>query len=381
VKTKPLFVLSSLAGGGAERVAVNLMRKLDRSRFSPSLAVFEKKGPYFADLPDDVVVYDLRKKSKLDWPRAILRLAHILRDQRHDVIVSFDWHANVVSLAAAGLARTGTKVVAAVRIHESAAIERKPELQGLRGIVRRLVVRLAFRHAACVMANSKEAEEDLAANFRIPRERLRTLHNPLDIAHIEAMANKPIDEHWFPTTKPLVLAMGRLAPQKGFSCLLRAFAQVREEVPCTLAILGEGPEEGMLQTLARELELGEELVLPGFQENPYKFMRRADVFALSSLYEGFPNVVLEAMACGASVVATRCPSGPEEIIDHGENGLLVEVDDESELAEAILSVLRDPSLCAKLQANAKARAQQFSVDRIVPQFEDLLQTLAPLALD
>ncbi len=136
-----------------------------------------------------------------------------------------------------------------------------------------------------------------------------------------------------------MLAVGKLTPQKDYDTLLRAFARVREKHPVRLVILGEGQEEGRLRSLAAELGIAEQVQLPGHVDNPYAYMRQASMFVLSSAWEGCPNVLLEALACGSPVVSTDCPSGPKEILANGKYGKLVPVRDEAALASAMEAVL------------------------------------------
>jgi glycosyltransferase involved in cell wall biosynthesis len=155
-----------------------------------------------------------------------------------------------------------------------------------------------------------------------------------------ALAAEPVDHPWFASGEPpVVLGVGRLTKQKDFATLLRAFAELRACRPARLAILGEGEERPALESLVRELDLVPEVWLPGYQRNPFKFMARAGVFVLSSAWEGSPGVLVQALACGAPVVATDCPSGPREVLGGGDAGRLVPVGDASALAAAVAAML------------------------------------------
>jgi glycosyltransferase involved in cell wall biosynthesis len=371
--TRVLFVIPSLQGGGAERVVVTLLKNLDRQRVAPSLAVFARTGPYSADLPQDIIVHDLRRQKRTGYPRALMRLVRLIRTDPPDVLFSLMWHANILTLVARVLSRTNAKLVLGVR-NQTSLLNQFANFTFLRNAT----VRTLYPRADVLLANSVGALEDLAGNFSLRRDKLRVIYNPIDVKRIRDLTTEPISQPWLDPDRQLVLAVGRLAKQKGFEYLIRAFAEVRKHLPCTLAILGDGPERGDLQNVARSLGLGSDFILPGFQKNPYKFMKKAAAFVLSSLWEGFPNVILEAMACGVPVVATRCPSGPEEIIEHADSGLLAEVSNEADLAEKILAVLRDRDLSAKLRAGALARAEDFDVGKIVPQFEQLFLEAAQL---
>ena len=160
---------------------------------------------------------------------------------------------------------------------------------------------------------------------------------------------------------------------KGYPCLIRAYHLISKKITSDLVILGIGEEEERLRVLTRELGIEERVEFLGFQENPYKFMKNASLFVLSSLWESFALVIVEAMACGVPVISTDCPSGPGEIITPGENGMLVSPADEKALAEAMLKLLEDESLRRKFSCEGKKRAEDFRIEKILPQYEILLK--------
>ncbi|MEX2015531.1 MAG: glycosyltransferase [Candidatus Hydrogenedentales bacterium] len=368
-----IFVLHALAGGGAERVAVQLLKHLDRRRFRPVLALFRVEGPYLTHVPEDVPVVDLRKRSKMDWPFLVRRLAQLIRREQAPVVFSFDWHANVAAILASKLTWVKTGVIAGVRSHESTYIPQLP-----RGVqpLRRLTIRKLYPRANVVLSNSEAVRNDLMEAFHLPREQLSMLHNPVDVAAIETQVALPLDDWKIGSGGPLVVAAGRLIPLKGFDVLINAIARVRRELPCTLVILGEGPEEAALKACAVAEGIGDNVVFAGFQANPFNIIRHAQVFVLSSITEGFPNVVLEAMASGTPVVATRCSSGLEEIITDGVDGLLVAPGDAAAMAEAIAGLLSSDERRHAIATAGYARVQAFDLSRTIPAFEDLFARVA-----
>ena len=142
-----------------------------------------------------------------------------------------------------------------------------------------------------------------------------------------------------------------------------------------MVVLGKGPEEKKIKLLAHKLGLSDNILFLGFQKNPYKYIKKAEVFVLSSFHEGFGNVIVEAMACGTPVVSTNCMSGPREIIENGENGILFPVADQKALAEAVLKVLNNPSLSYKLSEQGKKRAEYFSIEKSVKKYEEIFDKL------
>jgi glycosyltransferase involved in cell wall biosynthesis len=219
-----------------------------------------------------------------------------------------------------------------------------------------------------IIANSQGAAESLQKHNRLSREKIRVIYNPVVSPELLQLAEQPLAHPWFSDTiYPVVLGIGRLTRQKDFPTLLRAFATARRDHPMRLVIVGDGEERARLCALAQQLGVNQEVLLVGFDPNPYRYMRRASVFVLSSQWEGLPNALIEAMACGAPVVSTDCPSGPREILEDGKWGRLVPVGDSVALAHAILETLARPLL-----VNPMERAMDFTVEKITEEYLHVL---------
>ena len=280
---------------------------------------------------------DLKSKRVLYSLPGLMRY---LRRERPKALLSAMDHANVVALWAKKLARAPTRVV--VSVHNTTSIATK-RAKNMRGRMMPLFIRKFYPWADAVVAVSKGVAEDLLKIAGLPKEKIRVIYNPVITPDLLAKAEEPVDHPWFrPGEPPVILGVGRLTAQKDFPTLIRAFALVRKQRPARLMILGEGEERAKLEALVRELSLEKDVSLPGFVDNPYKYMKRAAVFVLSSRWEGFGNVLVEAMACGTPVVSTDCPSGPREILDGGRWGRLVAVGDVSSMAKAIEETLARP---------------------------------------
>lgn len=198
----------------------------------------------------------------------------------------------------------------------------------------------AYSNADGIIAVSQGVAEDIVKYTGISRQKIKVIYNPVPIQDIIMKANENLDHPWFlPGQPPVVLGVGRLVPQKDFQTLLRAFNLIRKNRECRLLILGEGPERSKLETMVTRMDLENDVSLPGFEENPFKFMKHASIFVLSSAWEGLGLVIVEALACNTPIVATNCPSGPAEILEHGRYGHLVPVKDEYSMAKAIEMVL------------------------------------------
>jgi len=364
--------LSGLAGGGAQRRMLLLAQGFSARGQRVDLVVAREGGPYQAGVAPGVRVVPLASRlarlpgiraRRGPWVLATTRaLAAYLQHERPDVLLSTSLPANLAALAARARAHVPTRVVVSVNANLSASTGPR---QRCWGPAVRAIARRAYRRADAVIANSRGVAEDLARLLEPPRPPIHTIYNPVPAREIAMRARAPLSHAWLaPGAPPLVLAVGKLKLQKDYPTLLRAFARVRSRRPARLMILGEGEQRRQLERLVRALRLEDDVALPGFVENPYAWMARASVFALASAWEGFSNVLAEALACGCPVVSTDCPSSPAEILDDGAFGALVPVGDADALAEALLATLEKPPDPARL----RARAAQFSLESAVDRY-------------
>ncbi len=234
-----------------------------------------------------------------------------------------------------------------------------------------------YRHlagyAAHFIAVSGGVSERLSAVTGIPRDGIATIYNPIVHSDLEPKMAEPPDHPWLiDDGPPVILSAGRLARLKDYPTLIKAFSRLTARRPCRLIILGEGRMRNEIETLIRKLDLGDRVSLPGWVENPFPYMSRARLFAMSSRHEGLPGVLVEAMACGCPCVSTDCPSGPAEILRNGQLGPLVPMGDESALADAMERVLTRPPDADVL----RRRAADFSADSAVRAYEKLISTIA-----
>lgn len=326
--------LPDLSGGGAERVTLDLATGLLEAGVDVDLVVGSFRGALTGSVPDGARVVDL---GVARIARALGPLRRYLRDVRPDALVSGLTHANVLAVLAARSVRPRIPVVV---VHHNTL---SPAVQHASAPADRAappLVRAAYPLADRVVAVSAGVADDLATRAHLRRERIDVVYNPMVFDRLVSAGDAPPPHPWLADDGlRVVLGVGRLHEQKDFATLIRAMSLLPDDH--RLLVLGEGAERGPLTALAGRLGLGDRVDLVGFVSNPYPFFRHADVFVLSSRWEGLPTVLVEALAFPVALVATDCPSGPREILDGGRWGSLVPVGDETAIASAVLAA--DPS--------------------------------------
>jgi glycosyltransferase involved in cell wall biosynthesis len=231
------------------------------------------------------------------------------------------------------------------------------------------LIKLSYPFADDIIAISKGVSEDLAEFCSVEENRIKVIYNPAITPAIADESEESISHQWFTAyTYPVILGVGRLMDQKDFSTLIKAFRQLLQKREARLVILGEGEKREELEELTQNLGIEEKVDIAGFKQNPFPYMKNADVFVLSSVWEGFGNVLVEAMACGTPVVSMDCPSGPAEILENGKYGPLVPPGDSEALVYAILDTLDSPIDSELL----KERANDFEVEKISSEYEEFV---------
>ena len=372
-KVKALFFIPSLAGGGAERVMAEILHHINREKIEPVLVLFYpyKDSPYKECLPEDIKIIIAERAS--DGPMQKIRqyttFLKIVYDEKPHVIISMLTHCNIMAISAKLL--FGRKIIIGEHITLSEAIKTKAGRRMLWFPTAHLV-RMLYRFADKIITVSEGVKTDLIEEFKIPSRNIQVIYNPIDLNRVSELSNCPVEHNFFKEAGPVLLSVGRLVPQKGFDILLNAFSSIVNQIEARLIILGEGPEEESLSKLAEGLKITEKVSFLGFQNNPFKFISKADVFVLSSHYEGLPMVMLEAMACGTPIVSTDCKYGPVEILKNGQYGLLVPIGDADALSRTILSLLKNRVLRERVSRLGKERVKDFSSDGIIKQYEDMI---------
>jgi len=372
-------MLGSLRLGGGERVGLLLAGAFAARGHRVDLVVAECEGQYLDQVPKEVRLIPLAASSRITgrcmefaadpggWPillplqlgmhphrlsKRLPALVHYLQTERPYALLSVGTQANLAALRASRVSRAATRIV--VREGNPLSFRRRYRW-AYPTVVRRL-----FRHAHAIVAVSDGVADDLSATAGIPRERILTIYGPASPVAQDRARKRPAHPWFAPGQPPVLLAVGRLVPQKDYPTLLRAFARVRSVLPVRLVILGEGWRRRSLERLVRRLGIADAVQMPGYVDNPYAYMAHSAAMVLSSAWEGIGNVLIEALACGCPVVSTDCPGGPAEVLRQGAYGRLVAVGDVDALATAMAKTLSEIPDRERL----RARAQEFGIDRV-----------------
>ncbi len=325
--------LPDLGGGGAERAMLNLAQGLVERGIGVDIVLVSATGALLGCAPPAVRILDLGVRRVVD---SLLPLMAYLRRQRPAAMLTTSDRCSVVALCAKSICRSPVHI--SVGVHNTVS-RSSAHIPVSRARLIRFMMRRMFPRADSILGVSEGVADDVARVAGIRRDRIKVVHNAMLFDEIAALGKKAIEHPWFAEGQPPVfVAVGRLAPQKDFESLLRAFALL-ETGTARLVILGEGHERPRLEALVAQLGAGESVSLPGFVSNPYAYMSRSAAVVLSSRYEGLPTVLLEAMSLGTPVVATDCPSGPREILGGGRYGALVPMGDVEALAAALAGAL------------------------------------------
>jgi glycosyltransferase involved in cell wall biosynthesis len=351
----------SMAQGGAERGALKLGEGLTRRGFEVDLVLAAAEGPRLSEVSPDVKIVDLHARRVLT---SLPGLIGYLRRARPLALVSYLDHANVIALTACRLVRFPGRILV---VEQNTLSEAAKHGKSRRDRLMPQIVRAVYPRADYVVGVSGGVVDDLTRFTSLPAEKLKVVFNPIVTPDLLERAREPVEHPWFADGSKVFVAVGRLRPQKDFGTLLHAFSQVRATRPARLLILGEGPERPALEALVRKLGIGDDVSLLGSVANPYAYLSRAAAFVLSSRWEGLPTVLIEALACGAPVIATDCPSGPREILAGGRYGKLVRVNALEDLTAAM-----EEALDGRLPRPPDESWQPYELEAVVDEFLRLI---------
>jgi glycosyltransferase involved in cell wall biosynthesis len=351
---------SNLHGGGIQRVMLRLAEGLLQQGCRVDLILVRMEGPLRNDIPDGIHLFDLKANhARL----SLISLVRYLKTEKPAVMLSNQTHLNITAILARFLSGWKGRLI----LIEHITIDYSARYPGnWKDRFNPILARIFYPFADEIILVSKEAARHFIKATHLKEKKIKVIYNPSVSERLIGLSKNPPEHIWFSTPNtPIILAAGRLTQQKDFTTLLWAFSKLRKRLPLAkFVILGVGEQLAELEQLSIKLGLQEVVQFPGFVLNPYSYMAHASLFVLSSRWEGFGNVLVEAMACGTPVVSTDCPSGPSEILEEGKYGRLVPVGDSEALAEAILQELKNPHDSRML----KQRAREFTIEIILPRY-------------
>lgn len=364
-KIKLLFVLPSLEGGGAERIVCNLISVLNKNIFDVNLFLFTNKGVYWKLLPNDVNVFLGSRDKKYSKWLIIKKLYRVSKDM--DIIIgSMELMPTYFSVLVGKLLRK--KVIGWVHINIDSILNDKNNI--IKFLHRNILLKLFYNKLDKIITVSNGAKENISKYlYNKNRNRIECIYNPIKINKIKEKSKEKLKEK---IEKPFIIGIGRLEKQKNFILLIKAYRILLDRgIKHNLIILGQGSQKEYLSNEVKNLNMEEKVKFLGFKENPYKYLNQADLFVQSSIYEGLPTVLIEALVLNVPVVATNCPDGASEILDNGKYGLLVKMNDEKALADAIEKILKDKDLQKKYKIKSKDGISRFDDKYITSLFEKL----------
>lgn len=350
--------MPDLAGGGAQRVALAQVRDLLRRGHSVDIVLAVGGGELIPLVPAGARVIEFGAPRLFASVRPLVRY---LRRERPDALHAVMWPTTVLAILAHRIARSKARLV----VSEQVTLSQQVTAPRQRALLR-WTTRLTYRFADYRVACSSQAADDLAELASMPRSRIEVITNPIE-APQRIETNAAVERLWG-EGRPRLITVGSLKDQKNHALLLRAFARLEGHPDARLMILGEGALRPQLEQLARELAIADRVIMPGFFLDPWPFLASADIFVLSSDYEGFPLVLAEAMRAGLRVISTDCVSGPAELTDNGKYGRLVPCGDPQALADAIVAELAEPAQPER----QKARAVEMAGPAQIARYSELL---------
>lgn len=380
---KVLMLITSLAGGGAERVVSELSLNLG-SNVQRRIVTLTNAISYPSNKPPISMNFNLKNAGVINMIYAtvmgIMKYRKVLKSYKPDVSMSFlvlDNFINVLS----NIGNKKNKVV--VSVHISLSMKFRKSFVDM---VAKFLIKILYNKADLVIAVSRGVRDELIRDFKIDPKKVRILINPIDIEKIRHLAKEEVNNKWFNGNFPIIINMGRLCEQKGQWHLIRAFSKVRERKQCKLVIRGNGELKPYLEKLVRNLNLTNDVKFLEWQDNPFKYISKASVFVLSSIWEAWGYVLIEAMTCGCPVISTDCKYGPSEILENGKYGILTLPMDgkfykasdpitleEEYLSNNIIRLLDDEILRKKYSEKSKQRAMDFDIELSIREYENILR--------
>ncbi|MFX0137667.1 MAG: glycosyltransferase [Candidatus Hodarchaeota archaeon] len=373
MKKEILFIIPDLKiGGGAGRVVASLTSHLSEKYKISILSFLYFKEQYSFKAKYYCLKENIGSRKKI---LKILKLNEILRPIRiykyiksisPDIIVSFMDHSNINAILSKIIFRFKIPLIVTTRCNPKIAYKNKKEFRHLNFLIKIL---FPLKSVDKIIAVSKEIEDILRADYNIDETKLITIYNGIDYEEIKKLANRKINRYkeiFYNEDIIKFITVGRLSEEKGYDDLIEIFYNVKTQISNSkLIIIGEGPFRKKIERIIDKKFLNNDVILLGLQRNPYKYMINSDIFLFSSKYEGFPNVLIEALACKLPIISTNCETGPMEILEKGRYGFLVEVQDYDDFKDRIIQLAKDQELMNTYSDLSFKRAKFFDLKIII----------------
>ncbi len=366
---KITLVINTLGCGGAERVCMLLANDFADKGHEISVIIFSMENAHYT-LNSNVNVFDLGRRSSWDVLRTCYRLRQTVKKLEPDIILTFMTNVTYYLMLSLIALRNKPRIFATMHIHHSTGF----------GTYFKLFNRCFFKKIMLkcekLICCSQDMNDDLCSFYSFPTQKVLTINNPVDIELCQKKAHEECDHEFYKEGKPVLLAVGSLCQQKNYPLMLEAVAKIQREREVRLIILGDGPLKSELEIVRDKLGLDGVVDFVGNVLNPFAYMKDAKLYIMSSIFEGFPMVLLEAMACKLPVICTNCPSGPRELIKNNKTGILVPMDSADELSAAITNALDHYNTMLVMSENAAENVKnKYNIDSISDKYLAILETI------
>jgi len=360
---KIALLCDTLGGGGAEQVMSSLAKLFSSEIDHVDFLVARKEGVYVDKVEKYANLIDLNTRARFMMPKLI----SYMRKEKPQVILSTQGHINIASALSSSFVNTKSILREATTPSIALKLQNRSKWP----------LRLTYKLADRIVSVSDGVKQDLETNFSLNPNNIQTIYNPIISEDLYDSASEKVEHPWFSKKTPVIISMGRFAKAKDYPTLIKAFNIIRKSIDCKLMILGDHEcdlsVKDEVASLIDQFELTKDIDLLGFKKNPFPYIKNSSLYILSSMYEGLPGALIQAKALGCHVVSTDCESGPREILENGENGILVPVKNYRALAEAAIGVLKSNETSKPLSSNFKKKyTSQGVTDQYLSLFKELI---------
>ena len=371
MKSKKIaFFTPTLHGGGAERMMVDIANEFLLSGYEVDLLFVTSKGADLMPLIRPGINLVNFSSGKMQF--VIPRLISYLRKSNPHAIISTQFHANLALAFSSLLANYKGEVIYRLCNMMTTYWRGNSKYRNLKGwLLIKLLMPFTFKRASVIVAQTQAMKEEVITDYSASLDKIKIIPNFIDQQRIDDLAIEEVDHEWLNDREkgvPIVLSAGRLDLQKDWNTLLLAFEKLQSKIKTKLIIIGDGPDRKKIESHIKESSLENTISLAGFQLNPFCWISKADLLVLSTFGEGFPNVVIQALACDCPVVSTDVPSAPREILENGKWGKLSKIQDINSLSDCMFE-----SLSSQSSLNLKDRAQKYSKDKVIVEWYKVIE--------